>query len=313
MGNCVSKEDNQIYDDEDSFQRGTFTVTSLDNNQKLAHKGMMVVTATELVYIDENTKKVWEWPFMYIRSYGCEDNKFSFKAGRKCAHGEGTYAFLCKKAEIMRDMVHKNITHAGKVQPDINSNSNENIKGLPFPHPSMTSQHTPEPDPTPLPLFHPPTPNPGLSHPPDTATDIPTDPTVNPSINYADLTFTFGEVLPPVTQQKPDYINMQPLAIEEAVWRCRRRKSTGALLSDIAKPSHNAQLDIGRGRRVNLNRSRSLSSSHIQTDSIHLNYTFLDFKSMEVIQTIKSQRESKIQKWEESQEEGNAKGINERK
>lgn len=112
-------------------------MTSLDNNQKLAHKGMMVVTATELVYIDENTKKVWEWPFMYIRSYGYEDNKFSFKAGRKCAHGEGTYAFLCKKAEIMRDMVHKNITHAGKVQPDINSNSNENIKGLPFPHPHL--------------------------------------------------------------------------------------------------------------------------------------------------------------------------------
>lgn len=106
---------------------------------------------------------------------------------------------------------------------------------------------------------------------------------------------------------------MRPLAIEEAVWRCRRRKSTSALLSDIAKPSHNAQLDIGRGRRVNLNRSRSLSSSHIQTDSIHLNYTSLDFKSMEVIQTIKSQRESIIQKWEESQEEGNAKGINERK
>ena len=63
MGNCVSKEDNQIYDDEDSFQRGTFIVTNLDN-QKLAHKGMMVVTAMELVYIDENTKKVWEWPFM---------------------------------------------------------------------------------------------------------------------------------------------------------------------------------------------------------------------------------------------------------
>ena len=143
------------------------------------------------------------------------------------------------------------------------------------------------------PLFHPPTPNPGLPHPPNTATDIPTDPTVDPSINYADLTFTFGEVLPPDTQQKPDYINMRPLAIEESVYRRQRRKSTSALLSDIAKPSHNAQLDIGRGRRVNLNRTRSLSSSHIQTDSIQLNYTSLDFKSMEVIQTIKRQRESK--------------------
>ena len=50
-------------------------MTNLDN-QKLAHKGMMVVTAMELVYIDENTKKVWEWPFMYIRSYGSEGNKF---------------------------------------------------------------------------------------------------------------------------------------------------------------------------------------------------------------------------------------------
>ena len=225
---------------------------------------------------------------------------------------KGHTLFLCKKAEIMHDMVHKNITHAGKVQPDINSNNNENIKGLPFPHPSTTSQHTPEPDPTPLPLFHPPTPNPGLPHPPDTATDIPTDPTVDPSINYADLTFTFGEVLPPDTQQKPDYINMRPLAIEESVYRRQHRKSTSALLSDIAKP-HNAQLDIGRGRRVNLNQTRSLSSSHIQTDSIQLNYTSLDFKSMEVIQTIKRQRESKTQKWEESQEEGNAKGINERK
>lgn len=210
MGNCVGKEDNEIYEDEDGIQRGTFTVTNINDDHRLVHKGKMVVTATELIYIDNKTEQEWEWPFKYLRRYGCEGNVFSFEAGRKCANGEGTYAFICKKANVLFNMVAKNITHGG-VQPDIDNNNNGNIEEFPFPRPSTTSPHPPEPDPPPLPPFHPP--SPGIPSPPDTApTDIPTDPTAHK--NYSDLIFT-NESSEPIPSVAGDHAPYSKISFEE--------------------------------------------------------------------------------------------------
>ena len=150
MGNCF--RGNQINEDIDGIQRGTFTVISLTDDQEPDHKGKMIVTATTLVFIDDKTTQKFKWPFIHLRRYGCDGDVFSFEAGRKSANGEGTYAFICKEANTLCDMVKKNnnVLTLGGVQPKIDNNDNGNIEEFPFPRPSTTSPHLPEPDP---PLF----------------------------------------------------------------------------------------------------------------------------------------------------------------
>lgn len=109
MGNCISHED--------SSHSQTFKVTNINDEHKLVHKGEMVITSTDLIYVDSKTKQRWEWPLKYLRRYGCEGNVFSFEAGRKCANGEGLYAFTCQRANELFDIVARNISQ-GNVQAE---------------------------------------------------------------------------------------------------------------------------------------------------------------------------------------------------
>ena len=222
MGNCSGKGDNQLQEGEDGMQTGEFTVTNINDDHRLVHKGKMVVTATELIYIDNKTKQEWEWPFKYLRRYGCEGNVFSFEAGRKCANGEGTYAFICKKANTLFNMVARNITQGG-VQPDIDNN-NGAIDEFPFPRPQTVSPRPQDPEPPPLPPFNPPSPLPPVPPPPpepDTETphgpEASLPPTTQPpesTKNYSDLVFT-NESSEPVPSAAGDHAPYSKISFEE--------------------------------------------------------------------------------------------------
>ncbi|XP_063707764.1 fibroblast growth factor receptor substrate 2-like, partial [Culicoides brevitarsis] len=41
------------------------------------------------------------WPLKCLRRYGCDSDMFSFESGRRCATGEGIYAFRCKRADLL--------------------------------------------------------------------------------------------------------------------------------------------------------------------------------------------------------------------
>lgn len=107
MGNCCCSPDTYP----------SFKVTNINDEHRLVHKGRMVVTETNLMYVDNKTREKWEWPLKFLRRYGCEGNVFSFEAGRRCATGEGLYAFTCVQAKDLFDLVTRNIDQ-GNVQLD---------------------------------------------------------------------------------------------------------------------------------------------------------------------------------------------------
>lgn len=171
MGNCAGKE-------LETSER-TFKVTNINDNHVLVRKGYIIVTETELVYVDSKSKQEWEWPFKYLRRYGCEGNVFSFEAGRKCTNGEGTYAFVCNKANDLFTIVAKNIAQ-GNVQPDVDTNGTLNDN--PFRRPLE------EPLPPPPP---PPSSDTPITDPPLPTTTSPPLPTTGPTPkNYTHLVFT---------------------------------------------------------------------------------------------------------------------------
>ena len=107
MGSCVGKA---------SLSDNKFKVRNINDEHVQVHKGVMEVTPTDLIYTDSHTTDEWEWPLKYLRRYGCEGNVFSFEAGRKCATGEGLFAFTCARASVLFNMVAHNIEQ-GNLQP----------------------------------------------------------------------------------------------------------------------------------------------------------------------------------------------------
>ena len=107
MGNCMSGH---------KLPENQFKVININDNKLLVQKGMMEVTATDLIYTDNKLADVWQWPLKYLRKYGCDGGVFSFEAGRKCPGGEGLYAFSTPRASQLFNLVARNINQ-GNLQP----------------------------------------------------------------------------------------------------------------------------------------------------------------------------------------------------
>ena len=108
MGNCI--QSNQ------KLPENMFRVRVINDNKQSVQKGTLQVTETDLIYTDSKTLEQWTWPLKFLRKYGCDDDVFSFEAGRKCPGGEGVYAFWTRSASIVFNMVARNINQ-GNLQP----------------------------------------------------------------------------------------------------------------------------------------------------------------------------------------------------
>lgn len=109
-----------------------FQVTNVNDQGRPISPGKLQVTETELV-LYQRGKEPTKWPLRSLRKYGFDTEVFSFECGRRCPTGHGIYAFRCRKAEQLFNIVQQHIT--GNVNDEntpLTNNLNTNIE---FPMP----------------------------------------------------------------------------------------------------------------------------------------------------------------------------------
>jgi len=89
---------------------------NMNNDKQLIQKGVMKITAVDLIYTDGRTKEQWQWLLKFLRKYGRDGDIFSFESGRKCPGSKGLYAFSSQNAETIFAVVARNI-NVGNLQP----------------------------------------------------------------------------------------------------------------------------------------------------------------------------------------------------
>merc|ERR1719341_1461873 len=66
--------------------------------------GQLEITETDLV-LHQKGKQPIKWPLKYLKRYGFDAGLFSFEAGRKNPTGPGIYAFKCRRAENLFNLL----------------------------------------------------------------------------------------------------------------------------------------------------------------------------------------------------------------
>ncbi|XP_023340664.1 fibroblast growth factor receptor substrate 2 [Eurytemora carolleeae] len=85
-----------------------FTVLNIDEMGSRVCPGQIEITEIELVLYQKG-KDPLKWPFKSLRRYGFEAEMFSFESGRRCATGPGIYAFKCRRAENLFNLLQARI------------------------------------------------------------------------------------------------------------------------------------------------------------------------------------------------------------
>lgn len=100
---CVSSKT-----DINELHPNIFQVMNVDEMGQLRSPGQLEITETELV-LHQRGKQPTRWPLRCLRKYGFDSEIFSFESGRRCPTGSGIYAFRCRKAEQLFNMLQQNI------------------------------------------------------------------------------------------------------------------------------------------------------------------------------------------------------------
>jgi hypothetical protein len=235
MGSCVTHPS----------EYPTFRVTNINDEHMLVHKGIMVVTNTDLIYEDSKTKKKWEWPLKYLRRYGCEGNVFSFEAGRKCVNGEGLYAFTCNKANELFEIVARNI--ADNTETDLLPPLNE----------------PPEPEPVLDPGFQ------MITSPPPIAPAPPPTSSANKR-DYLDLMFDKSDTSLPPPVQKGDvsYSKISFSMTNEMIMNKQKVEKNEIRISGMRNHRRNTEGSVSSSGKKRKHSRESRSPSCSSTSSI---------------------------------------------
>lgn len=70
--------------------------------------GQLEVTESELILYQRGNAAT-KWPLRSLRRYGFDEEIFSFESGRRCPTGSGIYAFRCRRAEQLFNLLQHNI------------------------------------------------------------------------------------------------------------------------------------------------------------------------------------------------------------
>lgn len=102
-----------------------FQVTNVNDQGRPITPGKLEVTEIELVFYQRG-KKPTKWPLRSLRKYGFDTEVFSFECGRRCPTGQGIYAFKCKKAEQLFNVVQQYIIGSFTEENDLISEVHSN-------------------------------------------------------------------------------------------------------------------------------------------------------------------------------------------
>lgn len=79
-----------------------YRVVNVDDDGNPQWSAIIEITPSDLILHRRDKDTVW--PLQCLRRYGHDSGVFTFEAGRRCATGEGIYAFRCNRAD---DLFHK--------------------------------------------------------------------------------------------------------------------------------------------------------------------------------------------------------------
>ncbi|KAK6641869.1 hypothetical protein RUM44_013587 [Polyplax serrata] len=100
---CISskKESEDIYPN-------IFQVMNVDEHGNHVNPGQLEITDLDLVLYQRGKSPI-KWPLRTLRRYGFDAEHFSFESGRRCQTGPGIYAFRCRRAEQLFNLLQSRI------------------------------------------------------------------------------------------------------------------------------------------------------------------------------------------------------------
>ncbi|XP_011498845.1 PREDICTED: serine/threonine-protein kinase pakG [Ceratosolen solmsi marchali] len=81
-----------------------FQVMNVDDLGNLITPGRLEVTESDII-LYQRSKSPVKWPLRCLRRYGYDAEIFSFESGRRCSTGPGIYAFKCRRAAQLFNLV----------------------------------------------------------------------------------------------------------------------------------------------------------------------------------------------------------------
>lgn len=96
----MSSETNSSRTELSDTSSNIYRVVHIGEDGQPLWSGQLGITRTELT-LYRNGQETAKWPLKCLRRYGYDSDLFSFEAGRRCATGEGIYAFRCRHAESL--------------------------------------------------------------------------------------------------------------------------------------------------------------------------------------------------------------------
>lgn len=89
-----------------------FHVWNVDDLGRHVNPGKIEVTEADLI-LRQKGKTPIHWPLRSLRRYGFDAELFSFESGRRCPTGPGIYAFKCRRAEALFNVLQECIQNSG--------------------------------------------------------------------------------------------------------------------------------------------------------------------------------------------------------
>lgn len=90
-----------------------FRVHNVNDLGEEISPGKIEVTENDLIFYQKGKEPI-RWPLRCLRRYGFDDELFSFESGRRCPTGSGIYAFKCRRAEELFNLVQEAIQNFGQ-------------------------------------------------------------------------------------------------------------------------------------------------------------------------------------------------------
>jgi fibroblast growth factor receptor substrate 2 len=113
MGCTLSSHSSLLRRHSDASSSRIFKVTNVDSSGVDRSPGYIEITP-ECLILHQRGKESIAWPLRGLRRYGFDADLFSFESGRRCPTGPGIYAFRCRRAEALFNLLQNSIVVAGQ-------------------------------------------------------------------------------------------------------------------------------------------------------------------------------------------------------